>query len=253
MQNAAWWWLIGAGALIGWALGWIINYFIDRKVKPTVIETIVEKEIEKVVEKVIDRPVDRIVEKQVPVTVQDPKLIERIHGLEIQVNEIPGLHQKIAELQNERLALTAQNNSLRSAVKPLVQSDAHRAAVSHEIKAAVQVPVSIKKPTMKQVAQLNMMAARNAGVVVAGEDDLQAVEGIGPRAASILTAAGIETLSDLASQDAETVCNVLANAGMVFRRSDAQTWPLQAQLACNNQWDELRRVQQELQAGVIRA
>lgn len=77
-------------------------------------------------------------------------------------------------------------------------------------------------------------------------DDLTKIEGIGPKIAETLTAAGIATFADLAAQDAEKISEVITD---VRGSHDATTWPQQATLAADGKWDELTTLQDELDGG----
>jgi predicted flap endonuclease-1-like 5' DNA nuclease len=59
------------------------------------------------------------------------------------------------------------------------------------------------------------------------EDDLERVEGIGPRISKALRAAGIHTYRNLADSDVPALKNALENAGLRFAPS-LPTWPRQA-------------------------
>ncbi len=79
-------------------------------------------------------------------------------------------------------------------------------------------------------------------------DDLQIVEGIGPKIDGILKAAGILTFVQLAATDAERVREILRQAGL-SRISDPATWAEQAALAAAGQWDALKELQASLKGG----
>ncbi len=78
--------------------------------------------------------------------------------------------------------------------------------------------------------------------------DLKRVEGIGPKISSILQENGILTFEQLAATDADHVRQILMDAGL-RRLADPTTWPEQAGLAAAGKWDELEKLQDELQGG----
>ena len=80
-------------------------------------------------------------------------------------------------------------------------------------------------------------------------DDLTKVEGVGPKIAEALNAAGIATFADLAGKTAEEVNAILDAAEGNFNLADAGTWAQQAQLAADAKWDELKTLQDELKGG----
>ena len=77
-------------------------------------------------------------------------------------------------------------------------------------------------------------------------DDLKIIEGIGPKIAEVLTAAGIVTFADLAGSTAEKIKEILDASEGSFNAADTTTWPEQAQLAADGKMDELKAVQDKL-------
>ncbi|PHR36943.1 MAG: 50S ribosomal protein L17 [Fluviicola sp.] len=77
-------------------------------------------------------------------------------------------------------------------------------------------------------------------------DDLTKIEGIGPKIAETLTAAGVVTYSDLAGTDAEKIADIIKD---VRGKHVTDTWPKQAKMAADGQWDELKKWQDELDGG----
>lgn len=80
-------------------------------------------------------------------------------------------------------------------------------------------------------------------------DDLKKIEGIGPKAAEVLVAAGIDTFAKLAKASAENVKEILEAAEAKVQHLDPTTWAQQAQLAADEKWDELQKLQDELNGG----
>ncbi len=80
-------------------------------------------------------------------------------------------------------------------------------------------------------------------------DDLTIVEGVGPKIAEVLAAAGIATYADLAKTDAEKVKEILTEAGSNFNTADPTTWAEQAQLAADGKFEELEKLKAELDGG----
>jgi len=81
------------------------------------------------------------------------------------------------------------------------------------------------------------------------QDDLKAVEGIGPKIEELLQAKGINTWIALAETAVDMIQEILAEAGSRFSLADPTTWPKQAQMAADGKWDELQEYQDFLQAG----
>ncbi|PWJ57698.1 large subunit ribosomal protein L17 [Dyadobacter jejuensis] len=92
-------------------------------------------------------------------------------------------------------------------------------------------------------------AAAPAAEVVAEGDDLKKIEGVGPKIADILTEGGIATFAQLAASTPEAIQELLEKAGPQYNAHSPATWPAQAQLAADGKWDELKKLQDELDGG----
>ncbi len=81
------------------------------------------------------------------------------------------------------------------------------------------------------------------------DDDLARIEGIGPKIAEILRNAGYTTFKSLAAASVGDLDEILKAAGAPYNMSDPTTWPEQAKLADEGNWDELEILQEKLQGG----
>lgn len=81
------------------------------------------------------------------------------------------------------------------------------------------------------------------------QNDLKAIEGIGPKTAELLVAAGIDTWEALANAPVGKIQGILDEAGSKFKLADPGSWPRQARLAADGKWDELTALQDELDGG----
>lgn len=77
-------------------------------------------------------------------------------------------------------------------------------------------------------------------------DDLTKIEGIGPKIAETLVAAGVATFADLAKEKAEKISGIISE---VRGSHDPETWPKQAQMAADGEWDKLKALQDEMDGG----
>lgn len=101
-----------------------------------------------------------------------------------------------------------------------------------------------KKPAAKKAAP-----AKKASSV----DDLTKVEGIGPKAAGALNAAGINTFADLGKAKVPAVQKILDESEGRFGAMNPGSWPKQAQMAADGKWDELQKWQDEHDGGIEKA
>ncbi len=81
------------------------------------------------------------------------------------------------------------------------------------------------------------------------QDDLTLIEGIGPKIAELLNAAGIVTFGDLAKAKPAAIKTTLEAAGKRYQMHDPATWPKQATLARDGKMAELKKLQAELKGG----
>lgn len=80
-------------------------------------------------------------------------------------------------------------------------------------------------------------------------DDLKIVEGVGPKIEQLMKEAGITDLAALAATDPEKIRGILSEAGSRYQMHDPSTWPAQAKLAAEGDWDALKAYQDKLQGG----
>lgn len=80
-------------------------------------------------------------------------------------------------------------------------------------------------------------------------DDLTKIEGVGPKIAETLVAAGLDSYSAIAASTPEQIKEILDNAEGNFAAHDPSTWTKQAEMAAAGQWDELKAWQDELDGG----
>ncbi len=80
-------------------------------------------------------------------------------------------------------------------------------------------------------------------------DNLQIVEGVGPKVEAVLQDAGILSWGMLAKKPAEELAEILAKAGSAFKMMEPKSWPRQAELAHEGKWGELVEYQKFLDEG----
>jgi small subunit ribosomal protein S6 len=85
------------------------------------------------------------------------------------------------------------------------------------------------------------------------KQDLGKIEGIGPKISEVLASSGILTYADLAAASQDKLKEALAKGGDAFKMHDPTTWTAQAKLADQGKWNELQKMQDELNGGVAKA
>lgn len=124
---------------------------------------------------------------------------------------------------------------------------------------AAETPVSAEAlankpaPATKTRTKAKTASATTAEIsvpIAASEpDDLTVVEGIGPKIQMLLNQYGIYTYRDLADTEVSRLKEILLTAGPQLAMHDPGTWPSQANLAANDQWDALKSIQGFLKGG----
>jgi predicted flap endonuclease-1-like 5' DNA nuclease len=104
---------------------------------------------------------------------------------------------------------------------------------------------------LRGMPEAGVLPAARQGMAsaAAADDDLKLIEGIGPKIAGILQAAGIRSFAQLAAMTPAAIQPLLDAAGPNYRIADPLTWPEQAGLAAAGRWDELKVLQDTLIGG----
>jgi predicted flap endonuclease-1-like 5' DNA nuclease len=100
---------------------------------------------------------------------------------------------------------------------------------------------------------IDVMAAAAAGFSVKGQDDIIIIEGIGPKIKELFNQNGISTFTQVAKLSVAEMSAILDKGGSRFKMANPGSWAEQARLAANNQWTALKKLQDELYAGVASA
>lgn len=121
--------------------------------------------------------------------------------------------------------------------------------IENEQPAAAAAPA--KKPAAKKAAApaAEKKAAPKAAKTTVKADDLVLIEGVGPKIAELLSAAGITTFAKLADTKPSEIKAILEAAGKRYQMHDPATWPKQAALARDGKTAELAKLQDQLKAG----
>ena len=109
-------------------------------------------------------------------------------------------------------------------------------------------PVVAKVPNVEVDVEATQEAVAND--TSAESDDLTKIEGVGPKAAEALVAAGMATYADIAKADADKIKEILTESSSRMAHLDPTSWPKQAKMAADGKWDELQAWQDSVKGGV---
>lgn len=145
------------------------------------------------------------------------------------------------------VAPVAKTKKKKSAAKPKAKASSKKAEEKEETaaKAAPAKKTEAKKAPAKKAAPKKAASKKSAGK----GDDLTKVEGIGPKVMEVFNEAGISTYADLAKQKADKLAEILVEANSRYKMFDPTSWPIQAKMAADDKWDELKKWQDEHDGG----
>jgi predicted flap endonuclease-1-like 5' DNA nuclease/cell division protein FtsL len=196
-----------------------------------------EEEVEETTEKVVELfvPEKSVLNEKILVDEQDKDELSRIEGLgpflETKLNEI-GIFTfaQLASLDEDGVEEVTKKIGY---FKGRIQKDrwVEQAAVLYQEK--LDNPFAF---AVKQSAPIE-------------EEDLKIIEGIGPKIEQLLKEADIISLQQLAEAEIGNLRDILDAAGDRYRMHDPGTWPAQARLAANKEWELLEEYQEELKGG----
>jgi large subunit ribosomal protein L17 len=112
------------------------------------------------------------------------------------------------------------------------------------VEASPIVEEVVAAPVVEETAPLVAAASTSTST-----DDLTIIEGIGPKAAEVLIAAGIDTFVKLANTPADAVKEILTSATARVGHLDPTTWAQQSQLAADGNMEELEALKLRLNNG----
>ena len=174
-------------------------------------------------------------------------------------DEVLALRRRVANLEltvEERNRLRAERDELRATLRsrpaeapveaPVEAPGGGGLAGVATLTAAPAAPAEPVAPVLDDAALAEAATVLGRRIRL---DDLTVVEGIGPKIAELLQAAGISSWWGLATGGVEPVQRVLTDAGARFQMHDPSTWPRQAELLAHGRWVEFRELTDRLDGG----
>ena len=133
--------------------------------------------------------------------------------------------------------VTAKKTVAKKATPATKKVTAKKTVAKKAVRTATKV--TAKKTTAKKVAAKKTIAVTK----------LTMIEGIGPKIQTLLNKAGIKTFTDLSKAKVTVLRTILKDAGSRFQMHNPSTWAKQAKLAAKGNWDQLKKLQDELDGG----
>ena len=151
---------------------------------------------------------------------------------------------KFRGLQYTRDQLQKENSSLRASLN---QCEADKAALS--AKFAISDAADGDSGAIRFADTSGSGGGRVDYAALVGQDNLQIIEGVGPKIEQLLKNAGYTTWAALAAASYNDLKKALDAAGPRYRIHDPKSWPEQAKLAAEGNWVELINYQKFLDGG----
>lgn len=155
---------------------------------------------------------------------------------------------EFASLKYAHDELNKDHTALRTALN---QSEKDNAYLQNQLKRLEQGGRNALSSavTEKEVPVTNPQAL-NTELYESVAENLQLIEGIGPKIEGVLKDTGVLTLADLANVELETLQDILKKAGKSYALARPDTWIRQATYAVREDWKTLEEYQDYLRGGI---
>jgi predicted flap endonuclease-1-like 5' DNA nuclease len=164
------------------------------------------------------------------------------------LNSPPPPVVKMAEVP--KVSVTAPATSIKKATTEEKPKAPVKTKAPTKPKATTKPKAAKPKSLAKPKASIDLEAAKAAGFSIKNVDDLTVIEGIGPKINELFKAEGLKTFAQVANATIPQMRGILDKGGSRFRIANPGTWAQQAALAESNNWTELKKMQDELSAGI---
>jgi predicted flap endonuclease-1-like 5' DNA nuclease len=168
------------------------------------------------------------------------------HHIDNSVLSLPSISSKKNEKKEAGKKVEKVAEKVKMVKSPSEKIVSKVATKKPEVKKATPTKKAEVKPTdITKKAPAKKAASSKSSV----KDDLTLIEGIGPKIAELLVAAGIDTFATLSSSKKANLSAILEAAGSRYTMHDPGTWAQQAKLAASGKFDQLKKLQGELKGG----
>jgi predicted flap endonuclease-1-like 5' DNA nuclease len=180
------------------------------------------------------------------------------HGetIEILTKERDGLRAQLTNVEKDMASVKYQldeaNKDSQALKVSLSKCESDKAGLIAKAAVAAKAADAAGGTTALGIAGTGGTARGLSGdyAAILGTDNLQIVEGVGPKIDGLLKDAGINNWGVLGATSVDKLKEILDAAGSRYRLADPTTWPKQAQLAHDGKWNELIEYQKFLDTGV---
>lgn len=256
-------WLVFVfGALVGWLIEWLIDLIFWRRRTRALAQSNADLKTDlsrigeerQALELRVSEQGDRDLELESCRT----DLARYRANLEAKQSELQVASKRIVELSAEvdiRRTQLVREEQLVNEYRANLESRSNELAAAYRelavVKAALEACRAERSAAQDRARTLDVEldSALAAAAAPVAPQRLQQVEGIGPKIESVLYSYGILTFRQLAATSVDRLRQILDEAGPQFRLADPTTWPTQAQLAADEDWEAFDVLQDRLTGG----
>ena len=164
------------------------------------------------------------------------------------------------EVRAELAAMEARAGQLEAQLIGLREEQTHyeyEMQLSRDTLARVHEQLAAREAEIRQLqtsladAHIHLAEQSSPSLVMAEPESqgLEKIEGIGPKISKLLNARSIYTFADLAETNVEELHQCLQEAGRKYRLANPTSWPEQARLAAEGDWEALDAFKADLKGG----
>lgn len=246
LQMTDWsWWQLLICLLIPFLLGWLIGLMAKNKSGEINFSVSEEPVYDILSVKESERNKSDVLQRQ--------KLNLETQLVECSKNNL-ALQRKIVELELE-LKMKSENLNEQPFESLAAIQEKEPTSLDLEPKTSMDIPLSQQRPSpvteneeaLPVDAQEELTIKQEAFQRLT-EDRLQIIEGLGPKMEAFLQRLSVNTWTDLARQDSSWLKIKLEEMDPKYRILQTDSWPIQAAMARDGQWDELIQLQKVLSA-----
>jgi len=169
---------------------------------------------------------------------------EENKNLQSQLNQseenIPKYDEKINELNN---IIDQKNNLINNLKKKNIEVEEKNQKITTTLESERKKADDLESELEKKNQELSDLTIQMKSL----KDDFTIIDGIGPKVSAILESAGIHTFKQLADTETSKIREILtAENPRLNRITNPISWPTQAKLASNREWQILKSYQSKL-------
>jgi len=193
----------------------------------------------------------KIRERETHIEELETTLMEKVEDLNARAQEqetkLERLNSELRQKKEENKDLNAKIQEKDDTIRNYEEKVADLEKQNSNTLTRAEAAVTIGKKLESSLAEKEQEIAKLSARANAMQDDLSFLDGIGPKISAVLRLAGITSFSKLASTDIDKIKDTLeAENPNLLRLTDPSTWPEQARMAADEDWEALKALQNDL-------